>query len=237
MAGMTRAVLSTPSAMTAPHPGLVALNRAQSDAATAAKQAELNAAEDRRRAQQREDELLARERQAHAQKMTARLSGTAPAPVAAAPAYASSQSYATAAAPAPAPAPIDLSMITALKQAATPPPVAPPSYAADKGVSDTAFARAKDKAGLLALRRTADARTSAAQRGITDSGIERRATESILDDTVNNLTGVAETQAAQEADRGYQTIDRNYQGELQQRGQDISLMPTLLSLLNAQRRY
>lgn len=132
---------------------------------------------------------------------------------------------------------IDTNAIAALKTAAMPAAVPPPSYVADKTVSDNAFARAKDTAGLLALQRTAGARTSAMQHGTTGGGREIAGLDSILGDTVDNLTGVATAQAEQEAQRGYEVANRNYAGAITQRGQEIGLTPSLLSLIAAQRRY
>lgn len=135
------------------------------------------------------------------------------------------------------PTPIDTGSIAALRSAAMPAAVPPPSYAVDKSIGDNAFARAKDKAGLLALQRSAGTRTAAMQHGTTGGGREIAGLDGILGDAADNLTGVATAQAENEARRGYEVENRNYAGALQQRGQEIGLMPSLLSLINAQRRY
>jgi len=125
----------------------------------------------------------------------------------------------------------------ALRQAAIPPQVAAPSYAEDRGVSDAAFGRAKDKAGLLALRRMADSRTHFAQRGISGGGGDARAIDAVLGDASSGLQDFALGQAQTESALARQATDRNYAGAVQQRGQDMSLTPTLLSLLRAGRAY
>lgn len=124
----------------------------------------------------------------------------------------------------------DASALASLRAQMQPPPVAPIAPP-NNGVADQAFARAKDKTGLLALRRLADSRAQFGQRGMTGSGVEAGVMDSILGDASSGLQDFALGQAQTEADRSYQVADRNYAGALQQRGQDISLTPILLDML------
>ncbi len=120
-----------------------------------------------------------------------------------------------------------LGMLQQLKTAATPAPVvAAPER--DNQAGELAFARAKDKAGMLAHSRMRGVRALAGAGGRYDKSVN-----SILGDASNELTNVALGQAQQEASRGADVVDRNYAGAIQQRGQDLSLVPTLLSLVRS----
>jgi hypothetical protein len=108
--------------------------------------------------------------------------------------------------------------------------------AADTGgasAADLAFARAKDKAGLLAGARLKGARSAMGDRSL---GTQARAVDSILGDAEQGLTDVATKQALYEAQRSADVEDRNYAGEITRRGQNFGIAPSLFALLRGQGR-
>lgn len=204
-------------------------------AVTAAKQAELNAAEDRNRQIQQERDMADAHRQnaVNAGGTSSGAYGYAyPDGGGGGSSSGGSRAAAPQAAPQAASPQIDFNQLASLKAQVVPAYAQPPA-APDNGAGDLAFARAKDKAGLLALRRMSDSRAQFAQRGMTGGGNEARAMDSVLGDAAGGLTDVAIAQATQEAARGNAVSDRNFAAQIQQRGQDISLTPTLLSLLRS----
>lgn len=211
--------------------------RAATESATRQRQTELNADEDRNRSiqQERERAWAHRQNAVNAGGTASGEYGYAYPAGGGGGASRGNSGGASAPAPAYAEAPFDASGLAALRQQVMPPPVAAPSPV-NNTVSDQAFARAKDKSGLLALRRMADSRTAFAQRGMTGGGGEARAMDAVLGDASSGLQDFALGQAQTEATRGYQVADRDYAGALQQRGQDIGMTPTLLALLKASGR-
>lgn len=221
---------------------IAAKQQASQDAAHAAQvqqQTELNAAEDRARQIQQERDMAAAHRQ-----NAVNVGGTAsgeygyayPGGGGSGAGSGASRASGGGGSASPAPQALDLSQLSSLKSQVAPPQVPPPSYAANNGVADQAFARAKDKAGLLALRRMADSRREFAQRGLSGGGGDARAMDSVLGDASSGLQDFALGQAQTEAGLARQATDRDYAGALQQRSQDISMIPTLLSLLRESQR-
>jgi len=115
-----------------------------------------------------------------------------------------------------------LQQVTAMpgpSSASAPAPAVP--LPGQPSASDLAFARAKDKAGVIGSRAMEAARSSG----------DSRAIEGVISGTANKLTDVALGQAVDEAGRAHAVDDRNYAGTLQQRQQNLSLLPSMLSLL------
>lgn len=96
--------------------------------------------------------------------------------------------------------------------------------------SDMAFARAKDKAGLLAGAKMKNLRETAASAGFDSSGRDLRHAESILDDTGGYLADVATAQATDESEAARALENRNFNAALSTRNANMSMLPSLLAL-------
>jgi hypothetical protein len=120
----------------------------------------------------------------------------------------------------------------------------PPARVAAPGVADSsaamaaAYGAAKDRVGRNSEAAIRSLRNVMQQRGISGSGIEAEGTANILGSATSELGGISRDIAGKELQRKYQTEDQQYQGDLQQRGQDISLqqgrvglLPSLLSFM------
>ena len=88
--------------------------------------------------------------------------------------------------------------------------------------SDLAFARAKDKVGLI----------GGSQREAARSSGDPRAMARVINNAGTNLSDFATNQALQEARRAGEVEDRNVAASLTQRQQNLSLLPSMLSLLS-----
>lgn len=115
--------------------------------------------------------------------------------------------------------------------------VQPKGAAADlspaEQASELAFARAKDKAGLLAGARLKGARSALANSSL---GTQARGVNAILGDAASGLSDVATAQAISQAQRAADVEDRNYAGGLTRRGQNMGLAPSILALLRSSGR-
>lgn len=100
--------------------------------------------------------------------------------------------------------------------------------------NDLAFARAKDKAGLLANARMRDIGDQAVTRGFAGSGDDQKKYAGVISDTGDYLTDVATAEAQDESNRAYSLDDRNFNAALQVRQNNMAMLPSLLALL---RRY
>lgn len=100
-----------------------------------------------------------------------------------------------------------------------------------QAASDLAFARAKDKAGLLAAAKMKNLRETAASAGFDSSGRDLKHAESILDDTGGYLADVATAEATNEANAARSLEDRNFNAIMSSRQSNLSMLPSLLALV------
>lgn len=110
-----------------------------------------------------------------------------------------------------------------------------PGGGGQPSASDLAFARAKDREGLIHSASVRDLRSNSTNMGTAGSGDERRAMAALAGRTGGNLMDVSTTQALAEAQRGADVEDRNYAGDLSRRGQDFGLAPSILALMRGGR--
>lgn len=109
--------------------------------------------------------------------------------------------------------------------------------AGSNAAADLAFARAKDREGILASRALRDLSGLMTATGRAGGGDERLAQAATLGGAFSNLNDVNTAQAVESARRAWGVEDRNYQGELVRRGQNLGLAPTVLGLVTAGARY
>lgn len=86
-----------------------------------------------------------------------------------------------------------------------------------------AFARAKDRIGLATQGLLKAVRGQVGRRGIGGSSIEGNLIGSALESGNGQIGEVIRDQAIQQAQRAQAVADRNYAGDITQRGQDIGL--------------
>lgn len=116
---------------------------------------------------------------------------------------------------------IDLSQFTTPGAGpASLPPIAYPDTSA--GV-DAAFARGKDKAAANARASVRGLTEAMAARGILGSGIEAAGTGAIVGRAGQGVNELIREQSIQDANLAQQRAAQEYQGRIQQRGQDIGV--------------
>lgn len=101
------------------------------------------------------------------------------------------------------------------------------------GARNAAFAAAKDQAGQVALSSVKALQDVMDARGINGSSIEANNEGQILGGAAGSLGGFTREQLMQDLSRAAQVSDRNYQGNVTQRGQDMAQLPSLLGLITA----
>lgn len=92
------------------------------------------------------------------------------------------------------------------------------------------FARAKDRAGQIAQSALAGLRSNLGGRGLLGSGAEYKGTERIAAQGLGELGDVNREQAIQNANQAADFAKIGYQGDITQRGQDISAQQAANSL-------
>lgn len=97
--------------------------------------------------------------------------------------------------------------------------VAPPDMS---GARSAAFGRAKDSAGQTARAALESLQSEMAGRGILGSGIEGGNTANIIAKAGQGVNEVSREQAIQDANAASQYGQMQYQGDITQRGQDLS---------------
>lgn len=128
-----------------------------------------------------------------------------------------------------------LSEISQLSQTASAPHVSTGSGQSfdETGARNAAFARAKDTAGQTALASLKALQDVVDSRGTNGSSIERDATGRTLAGAAGALGGFTRDQLMADLARVSSLADRNYQGDITQRGQDLASRQSLYALLNS----
>lgn len=103
-----------------------------------------------------------------------------------------------------------------------PPRELPPSQADRTAAEAAAYGRAKDRIGLNAQAGLRAMQGLMAARGISGSGIEAALSEGTVGAALGQLGEVARDQAITGLQRDWAVEDRDWAGNIQQRGQDIS---------------
>ena len=128
------------------------------------------------------------------------------------------------------------SAMTSLTNAAAPAPVAPRVAYSDGGAaSRAAFSTAKDRVGQLGRGAMNSLQRAISGRGLSGSSIEGREMGGIVEGSLGELSNTIRDQAGYDAARGDAVSDRNYSGDITQRGQDIAAQQEAARLALAQR--
>lgn len=105
--------------------------------------------------------------------------------------------------------------------------------AGESAARDAAYARQKDMVGNQSRSALNALQDLMASRGISGSGIEALMSGNILEGGLNNLGEFNRNQLIQDFSRSGELADRDYAGAIQQRGQDMSRLPSILGLMSA----
>lgn len=118
---------------------------------------------------------------------------------------------------------------------AAPPQVTQPGIGPvdEKGARDAAFARAKEQAGATALSSLKALQDVMANSGMMGSTLESEGLSSIVGGAKSSVDGFTRDQLELDLNRAADISDRDYQGRLTQRGQDMNLLPSLMGLITA----
>jgi len=100
-----------------------------------------------------------------------------------------------------------------------------------QAAKEASFARAKDAIGQQARASMTALRENLASRGALGGGVEQGGMASLLGGGVSDLQDVVTGQAAFDVAGTNDLANRNYEGMLTKRGQDLNLSQSLLSLL------
>lgn len=96
-----------------------------------------------------------------------------------------------------------------------------------------AFARAKDQAGMTANAALEGLRAATTSRGVNGSTIEGEGLARIIGGGAGEVNRYTTDQLMSDLNRTADISDRNYQGDITQRGQDMSQLASLLGLITA----
>lgn len=106
-----------------------------------------------------------------------------------------------------------------------------PIREAEQASETAAFARAKDRAGLVARGSLESAQDVLAGRGLLGSGLESQAYNDVINKGQQDLSDVIRQQAVDSVDRAQHRADTEYTGAIQQRGQNIQAAQSMLALM------
>jgi hypothetical protein len=97
----------------------------------------------------------------------------------------------------------------------------------------TAFAHAKEQAGQTAMASVKAIEDAMASSGMTGSTVEAAGKGEAINGARMGVNDFTREQLMQDLARAAAVTDRNYAGDIQQRGQDMSMRQSILGLLNA----
>jgi hypothetical protein len=107
------------------------------------------------------------------------------------------------------------------------PRIPPPGMEDTSSAENTAFGRAHGRIGQLARGSLMATRDEFNGRGLAGSRSEGRAVQGVISDAANQNADVIAQQAAENLHRQQQINDRNYSGEIGQRGADMGYATTI----------
>ena len=96
-----------------------------------------------------------------------------------------------------------------------------------------AFARAKEQAGQTALASLQSLQDVMSESGKTGSSIESQGIQNIIGGGSGAINNFTRTQLMNDLNRAAEVGDRNQQNAITQRGQNLSLIPSLMGLITA----
>lgn len=106
-----------------------------------------------------------------------------------------------------------------------------PSAEQEAASRNAAFARAKETAGQTARASMQTLQDVVDERGLTGSSVEAGKAGAIIGGASANIGDFLRDQAQSEAQRATDVADMEYQGQVQQRGQELARQQALLGLL------
>lgn len=104
---------------------------------------------------------------------------------------------------------------------------------AETAARNAAFARAKEQAGQTALATLKSIRGLSEDRGLMGSSIEASQFGGALGDAAGDINDFTREQYIQDLDRAGRISDLSYTGDIQQRGQDMQKLQSILSMISA----
>lgn len=107
----------------------------------------------------------------------------------------------------------------------------------EEAARSAAFSRAKDQRGQIALSQLKSLQDTMAGRGLQGSTIESGHLGDILAEAGGGLEDFSNEQAILDVNRAGAISDRDYQGNLVRRGQNLGLAPSLLGLVGQRALY
>lgn len=96
-----------------------------------------------------------------------------------------------------------------------------------------AFGRAKEQAGQTALASLKSLQDVMASSGLTGSSVEAQGIQNVIGGGAGAVNNFTRTQLIQDLNRAAEIADQNQQNAITQRGQNMSQIPSLVSLLSA----
>lgn len=103
----------------------------------------------------------------------------------------------------------------------------------EEGARSAAFARAKEQAGGTALSALRALNEYSAGRGQTGSSMERGMAGNVVGGAAGQVNEFTRDQMIADLQRAAQISDQTYQGNIAQRGQNLSLTPSILGLIGS----
>lgn len=107
----------------------------------------------------------------------------------------------------------------------------------EEAARTAAFARAKDRAGATARASVDTFRDVMAGQGKMGSSMEAGGIASLIGDAGGDINDFTRDELMMDVNRAADLEDRNYQGAIQQRGQNMGMQQSLLSLLKGGGAY
>ena len=104
---------------------------------------------------------------------------------------------------------------------------------AEGAARTAAFARAKEQAGQTAVASLSALRDVIENRGLMGSSVEAAGTGAAIGGAGEAVNGYTREQLQQDLARAAQLSDIQYKGGIQQRGQNLSMIPSLMGLITA----
>lgn len=96
-----------------------------------------------------------------------------------------------------------------------------------------AFGRAKEQAGQTALASLKAISDVMASRGLTGSSVEGNAISDVVGNAAGGVNNFTRDQLMLDLNRAADVADQTYQGNITQRGQNLSMVPSLMGLITA----
>jgi hypothetical protein len=103
----------------------------------------------------------------------------------------------------------------------------------ENAARSAAFARAKEEAGRTGIASLKALQDVMASRGLTGSSVEGNGIADVVGGAAGRVNDYTRTALTTDLNRAANIADRNQQNAITQRGQNLSLMPSLMGLITA----